>query len=67
MAATTKPDQPHPENKPGSPDPKRPSGGEQTEKDLEKSLEDTFPASDPPSQSSPGQSVGWDPKSEEKQ
>lgn len=27
---------------------------------LEKALEDTFPASDPPSQSSPGTSVGWD-------
>lgn len=39
---------------------KRPSQGKATEESLEEALEDTFPASDPPSQSSPGQSVGWD-------
>lgn len=40
----------------------------QNEKELEKALEDTFPASDPPSQSSPTQAVGWEepaPEAEE--
>ncbi|MFC4169450.1 hypothetical protein [Teichococcus aestuarii] len=32
----------------------------QNDQELEKALEDTFPASDPPSQSSPTQTVGWE-------
>lgn len=42
-------------------------GHHQNDQELEKALEDTFPASDPPSQSSPTQAVGWDaPKKDEK-
>ncbi|MBI0432678.1 hypothetical protein [Roseomonas sp. KE0001] len=41
-------------------DGKRPSQGKAAEESLEEALEDTFPASDPPAQSSPGHSVGWD-------
>ncbi|MFC7552167.1 hypothetical protein ACFQU7_07770 [Pseudoroseomonas wenyumeiae] len=32
----------------------------ENEQMVEKSLEDTFPASDPPSSGSPSKSVGWD-------
>lgn len=32
----------------------------EADKDLEKSLKDTFPASDPPSQTTPGDAVGWE-------
>lgn len=32
----------------------------ENEEMVEKSLEDTFPASDPPSSGSPSKSVGWD-------
>jgi hypothetical protein len=51
-------------NQPGNP-PKDAdkSGGphdKPTENVLEKSLEDTFPASDPPSSGSPAKAVGWD-------
>jgi hypothetical protein len=39
----------------------------QNENVLEKALEDTFPASDPPSSSSPTQAVGWEePKDDNK-
>lgn len=34
------------------------------EQDLEKGLEDTFPASDPPAASDPSKSVGWDKPTE---
>ena len=40
--------------------------GGQQESNLEKSLEDTFPASDPPASSSPTQSVGWDVPEDQK-
>ncbi|PHK96744.1 hypothetical protein CR162_02260 [Pseudoroseomonas rhizosphaerae] len=40
-------------------------GSQQNERELETALEDTFPASDPPSQSSPTQAVGWDAPEEE--
>jgi hypothetical protein len=36
-----------------------PSGRQKQEQALDKSVEDTFPASDPPAQSEPGTSVGW--------
>lgn len=40
---------------------------QQNENVLEKSLEDTFPASDPPSSGSPTKAVGWEePKDGEK-
>jgi hypothetical protein len=33
---------------------------QQKEQELEKALEDTFPASDPPATSSPTRTVGWE-------
>ncbi len=39
---------------------REPSDVRKQEKAIDKSVEDTFPASDPPAQSEPGTSVGWD-------
>ncbi|EFH09042.1 hypothetical protein ACFFMP_19400 [Pseudoroseomonas cervicalis] len=33
----------------------------ETEKDLDKALKDSFPASDPPSTAQPGSATGWEP------
>jgi hypothetical protein len=57
MATSPTPDQaPRPEEGPVEQH-RNPKGNEAK---IDKSLEDTFPASDPPSQSSPGTSVGWE-------
>jgi hypothetical protein len=37
-----------------------PKSRQQEDAELEKALEDTFPASDPPATSSPATSVGWE-------
>ncbi|MBO1073897.1 hypothetical protein [Roseomonas marmotae] len=62
-------------NKPGSqPGTRGRQDGKPTEGDadrtkesvLEKSLEDSFPASDPPSTGSPNSSIGWETPDEKK-
>jgi hypothetical protein len=50
------------DTKPGHDDVEKEAPKTKGEKDatLEKALEDTFPASDPPSSGSPAKSVGWE-------
>ncbi|MDQ1079367.1 hypothetical protein [Pseudoroseomonas cervicalis] len=38
----------------------------ETERQLDKELKDTFPASDPPSTAKPGSATGWEPAEDSK-
>ncbi|HWX51387.1 MAG TPA: hypothetical protein VNZ61_25345 [Roseomonas sp.] len=51
---------------PGATDADKTRDKKKTEQQLEKGLEDTFPASDPPSISDPSKSVGWEKENSDK-